>query len=161
MADKGVTATINSKDFGRAIAALPRLFASGMVEAGHKIGKLVLDTQGLRVYPSETSANRPPEPYYVRGRGTQRMSGGGVSYNDNSSEQYGSQWTVKSRPNRVTIGNSASYAPFLAGKPQARHMRAIGWKKLTVVIQERMRMIKATFQSHIGRAIRKAGFRFR
>ena len=68
MTDKGVTVTIDSKDFDRAIAALPRLFASGMVEAGQKIGRLVLDTQGLRTYPPETSANRPPEPYYVRGR---------------------------------------------------------------------------------------------
>ena len=161
MADEGIKVTVDSKDFDRAIRLLPRLFASSMVEAGQKVGKLVLETEGLRTYPPETSANQPPEPYYVRGRGTQRMSRGGVSYNDNMSEQYGSRWTVKSRPNRVTIANSASYAPFLAGRPQSRKMRSIGWKKLTVVIMERMRLIKATFQSHIGRAIRQAGFRFK
>ena len=161
MADKDVTVTVDSKDFESALRKLPRLFMSNMVEAGQKVGKHVIIQPGLKTYPPETNANNPPEPYYIRGRGTQRKSHAGVSYNDNSSEQYGSQWNVKSNPRQVRITNAASYSGWLAGKKQSRTMRRIGWKKITVVIQERMKHIRAIFQSHIGRAIRQAGFRFK
>ena len=77
MADKGVTVTIDAKEFNRAIEMLPRLFRSNMIEAGHKIANRVIMTEGLKTYPPETSANRPPTPYYIRGIGTQHKG-----YND-------------------------------------------------------------------------------
>ena len=161
MADNGVKVTVDSKDFQMAMNKLPRLFMTNMVEAGQKVGKHVIIQKGLKTYPPETSANNPPTPYYVRGRGMQRTSRAGVSYNDNSSEQYGTRWQIKSDPRKVRITNTASYSGWLAGAKQGRAMRKIGWKKIKVVITEQMKMIKAIFQSHIGRAIRQAGFRFK
>jgi hypothetical protein len=161
LADNGVKVTVDAKDFQLAMNKLPRLFMTNMVEAGQKVGKEVIMTKGLKIYPSETSANSPPTPYYIRGRGMQRTSRAGVSYNDNSSERYGTQWHVKSNSRQVKITNEASYSGWLAGAKQGKAMRRIGWKKITVVIAEKMKLIKAIFQSHIGRAIRQAGFRFK
>ncbi len=38
-------------------------------DAATLAGDKVLNTVGLRKYPPETSANHPPPPYYIRGRG--------------------------------------------------------------------------------------------
>ena len=155
-----VKATIDADKFQQALRKLPGLFRTETIIAGKQAADFVLDQKGLRTYPAETSANEPPEPYYIRGRGTQRTSRAGVSYNDNSSEQYGSQWSIKAKPMRVTIGNPASYAPFLAGdKDQARAMRRIGWQKLVVVARKSMSAIKNIYSLRIRNAIRKAGFR--
>ena len=80
-------------------------------------------------YPSQTAANQPPVPYYIRGRGTQTASG-----NLGNSEDLGQKWRgakpqIRDKGFTVAIGTNVSYAPFVqAHDRQARWMKSIGWK---------------------------------
>lgn len=87
----------------------------------------ILDnTVGLRLYPPETAANRPPTPYYIRGTGTQYKS-----RNDYKSEQLGSRWVLKETYMATEIKNTASYAPYVHGDRQSARMAKIGWVKVS------------------------------
>ena len=155
--DKGIQVKIDAKDFQKALAIAPQRIRANLVRAGREVGAKVLMTQGLKKYPPESAANRPPTPYYVRGRGMQY-----ASRNDGRSERYGTQWNVRVQPMRVILGNRASYAPYLTDEQrQAKAMRRLGWRKLISVIKERMGMIKGVYNAWIGKAIRQAGFRLK
>lgn len=105
----------------------------------------VLDTEGLRKYPPETDANRPPYPYYERGRGTWT----GPGYNTGSSERYGTRWDESVIPYGARAVNNASYAPYLAGDEQSSKMAEKGWRKLQDVAEEKREKIKDIFQGWI------------
>lgn len=105
---------------------MPPVLRTRLARAGTRYAPYLLNVQGVKTYPPQTAANFPPVPYYIRGVGMQ-----GATYNDNSSEQYGSRFTTTSAGLKTIIGNSASYAQYLAGEySQARTMARIGWKKL-------------------------------
>lgn len=113
----------------------------------------VLNTQGLRSYPPMTDKNMPPEPYYIRGRGMQYKN-----RNDGRSERYGTQFYVISSGYTTTIGNRASYAPYLAGEhDQARKMAEKGWRRLVDVVMEKMPKIRDIYQGWINRALKMIG----
>lgn len=124
-----------------------------MKYAGNDVANVVLDTEGLRKYPSLTDANRPPVPYYIRGKGTQYKR-----RNSGKSENYGKRWHVQSSYGNVKIGNSASYAPYLADEDlQAKHMASIGWRKLIDVVKEKKVEIVKVLQNWNDYIIRKLG----
>jgi len=113
----------------------------------------VLDTQGLRKYPPETDANRPPYPYYERGRGTWT----GPGYNTGSSERYGTRWDESVIPYGAKAVNNASYAPYLAGEEQSSRMAEKGWRKLGDVAEEKRGTIKKIFDGWIDRLVKNIG----
>jgi hypothetical protein len=133
-------------------------FTHGLKEsyraANNEIADMILDTEGLRKYPPETAANRPPEPYYIRGRGTQYKSG-----NDGKSEQYGTRWTkTETDYYSLAIGNTASYAIYLTDKKkQARRMALIGWRKITDVQREKWKDAAKIYWKHIWHAKKNSG----
>jgi hypothetical protein len=127
-------------------------FQAAFRGAGDEVANEILNTEGLRKYPPATSANQPPTPYYIRGRGTQY-----ASRNNGKSERYGTQFYTEPLQYGVEIGNRASYAQWLAGENQASRMGAIGWRKLHEVAQEKVGEITRIFQSWIERALKRTG----
>ena len=127
--------------------------AREMKAAGEAAAKEIIWTKGLKTYPGETAANKPPIPFYVRGVGTQTASG-----NLFNSERYGSQFYVQQKtPFTTTIGNRASYAEYLGGDKQAKAMARKGWVKLYDAANKKMPQIVEIFQSRIDRLIKKLG----
>ena len=131
----------------------PKEIVRAMSQAGHMAANEVLDTEGLRNYPASTSANQPPTPYYIRGRGTQY-----ASYNKGDSENLGKRWTVKREGYKTRIGNSASYAKYVHGDDtQAKAMAGLGWKKLYETFKDKKPQITKIYQQMTDRVIAKLG----
>lgn len=115
--------------------------------------KILLPTQGLQKYPPATGANRPPTPYYIRGRGTQYKSS-----NSGKSERLGTQWYIKRIGwGGAEIGNRASYARWVHGEEQANAMAQIGWQRLVDVAKDKMGEIQKIFEKWINFTIKKLG----
>jgi hypothetical protein len=157
MADEFLKIRIEGLD--RVISGLGKMngdLSDTLRAAGKEAGDEILNTRGLRGYPPATDANRPPTPYYVRGRGMQRGGRRIPEYNDGKSERYGTQFYIKPQGKFSTaIGNRASYAPFLGGEEQAEAMAKIGWRKLWDVAKEKIDKIEKIYQGWIDRLIRK------
>lgn len=141
----------NLDKFGKEIA-------TGFEGAGKQAAYEITRTRGLGLYPPMTAANLPPEPYYIRGRGTQY-----IKRNAGNSERFGTQLNTspsegffsKHIPGRGTIiGNRASYAKWLAGADQATHMKKIGWRKLYDVAKEKLGKVKQIYQGWVDKLIR-------
>jgi len=143
---------VGIKEVEAKLKKLGRSLNSYASQAVVQASKDVLDTEGLRKYPPETSANQPPTPYYVRGMGTQYKSG-----NKGNSEKYGTQWHVDKVPYGAKIANRSSYAQYLAGTNQSQAMAKIGWRKLVDVVMEKMPKIKSTIEAWMKKAIKDAG----
>lgn len=156
MADEYITIEVDVADLMRALEQAPREVERALKRAGLESANKILNTRGLKSYPEPTSANFPPTPYYIRGRGTQYAKG-----NKGESERYGAQWNVRYQDlnTSVTIGNRASYAKYLAGDEQARAMGKIGWKKLKEVARDMLGEIKSIYDGWIKEALRRAGLR--
>lgn len=120
----------------------------GLVEAGKEIVK----SKGIGIYPPETDANRPPTPYYIRGRGTQYKS-----HNANNSQKYGTQYHVDRVNEGAKIYNNVSYAQYVGGDKQPDYMARIGWRKLVDVAEEQRDKIKKTVLEWIRKAKADAG----
>lgn len=160
MADEIITIRVDGLD--RVMESLDRLSDSvkrDITAAGQEAATEILDSPGIRLYPPETEANRPPTPYYIRGRGTQRAGRRIPEYNDLKSEKLGTQWYVSADYGRMqtVIGNRASYAPYVHGAEQARHMATKGWRKLLDVAMEKIEWITEIYQAWIDRIIRTNG----
>ena len=141
------------EELRRALKDTPGALEQAMQPAGDEIGRTILGTEGLRRYPPTTSANQPPVPYYQRGQGTQYAGG-----NSGKSERYGTQFYVESKGYTTTIGNRASYAPYLADDElQARSMAAKGWRKLIDVARDKIDEIKRIYDAWVAYALKKAG----
>ena len=133
--------------------------ATNISAAGAEAAREILDTEGLRRYPPETEANQPGRyslsthremGYYVRGRGA--VSPSGLQYT--TSERLGTQFYVKRGRLDTTIGNRASYAPFVVGDKQARFHKARGWRTLWDVANEKIPEITRIFQQWINQTIK-------
>ena len=127
--------------------------------AGNEAGEEIIQTQGLAKYPPKTAANAPPTPYYIRGTGTQYKS-----HNRGESEDYKSQYYVKTTGMGTVIGNRASYATYLAGDKtsgsphdQAQAMKKIGWRKLIDVAKEKLTKITVIYNKWTQYTINKLG----
>jgi len=123
--------------------------------ANEAIKRVVLPTQGLQKYPPMTAANAPPEPYYIRGRGTQTLKG-----NRGNSQRLGTQWYTKAQGTGTWIGNRATYAPFVHGEDdQAKAMERIGWRKLIDVINDKMPSIVKVYQAWVDKLLKGCGLK--
>ncbi|MEM9773328.1 MAG: hypothetical protein AAF902_02025 [Chloroflexota bacterium] len=91
-------------------------------QAGQNAGEYVVAY--LSPYAPSSSANTPPAPYYVRGRGTTYASG----FNDGSSENMLQRWSVKAGSNVTHVRNTASYSGYVSGLQQTRIHERRGWK---------------------------------
>jgi hypothetical protein len=136
-----------------ALQQFPRQVQRYLKAAGSESAKLILKTEGVQKYPPADSANAPPTPYYKRGVGMQYKYG-----NNMKSEKYGTRWTVESGAYKTTIGNSASYAGYLAGDKysphqQAKVMGARGWRILREVVDEKMPQIVKIFNQYIDKLL--------
>ena len=120
--------------------------------AGGESAEEIIQTPGLGIYPAAGPGNSPPTPYYVRGQGTQYLRG-----NDGRSEKLGTQFFTDYHSNGLTIGNRASYADWVIGERQARHMAAIGWQPLHVVAQQKLSRIVAIYQKWLDKLVKDAG----
>ena len=136
-----------------ALSKFPNQIAKYVTQAGDEAAnRVILNERGLKKYPPATSANMPPTPYYIRGRGMQYKT-----YNTNSSERLGTQWYVKKAGLGTEIGNRASYARYVVGEEQALFMAPKGWRKLYEVAMEKKDKIKAVYQAWINKLIRDLG----
>lgn len=133
---------------------MPTALGQAAEYAGKEFADEILDTEGLRNYPPATAANQAPPPYYKRGVGMQYGAG-----NDMRSERYGASYRVAASGYRTEIGNSASYAPHLAGQKQARHMAALGWRKLYDVAKQKKDQAQRIYSRWIERTLKQLGFK--
>lgn len=131
-----------------AMSSLDDEISNLMAMAGKEAADVILDTEGLRNYPAAGAGNQPPAPFYVRGKGTESLSG-----NDGKSERLGTQFYMESEGLTTRVGNRASYAEFVIGENQAGRLGAIGWKRLIDVGQNKAEDIAAIFQGWIDKAI--------
>lgn len=145
--------TIEVKGLDKLIGSLdkfPQKIKKNMQAAAMEAASELLEAQGLKKYPPETAANKPPTPYYIRGRGTQYKS-----YNKGNSEKYGTKFYIKREGYGAIIGNSASYAKYLTDeKEQATHMARIGWRKLIDVAREKLPKLKTIFEKFVDKTIK-------
>jgi hypothetical protein len=139
-----------------ALRKFPKLATRYLQAAGVEAHKrVILQTPGIK-YPPMTDANRPPVPYYIRGRGTQTAHG-----NLGNSERLGTQWYTKPAGTGTWIGNRASYAQYVHGDEdeQAKAMAAIGWKRLIDVINARMPEIVKVYQAWVNKLLVACGLK--
>lgn len=137
------------KNIAKVADDLPQYVGSANLEASRE----VLDTQGLRKYPPATSANQPPVPYYIRGRGTQTAGG-----NLGNSERLGTRWqTVPYGRLGMKISNPVSYARYVHGEEQASFMAPKGWRKLIDVAREKIGTISAVYNKWMDRLVKDKG----
>lgn len=139
-----------------AFKKFPIIVRADMKAAGIEAAKkVILPTVGLQKYPPTTAANEPPEPYYIRGRGTQNKGG-----NRRNSEGLSTQWYIRQSGQMGTaIGNRASYARWVHGEEQAQAMGAIGWRKLAEVAKEKTPEIIKVFDRWILYTLKRVGLK--
>jgi len=136
-----------------AFKRFPAQVVTNIAQAGKESGEEILNTQGLRRYPPMTAANKPPTPYYIRGRGTQLKRG-----NLGNSERYGTQFYVRHTGWQTEVGNRASYAKYLADEnKQATAMANKGWRKLIDVAREKTNRIGRIYGAWVERTLREVG----
>lgn len=136
-----------------AMKRFPKVVTKNMAAAGLESLNVVLDTTGLRQYPPETAANRPPTPYYIRGRGMQYKSG-----NTGSSERYGTKWRTEVEAYTAKASNIASYAKYLADEEeQVFWARTYGWRTLIRVAREKLSQIIGIYESWVKKTIEELG----
>ena len=135
----------------------PNEIKKNMRAASVEAGKEVINTVGLQRYPADGTYNQPPEPYYIRGRGTQYKSG-----NAGNSERYGTKFYVEAYGMGAKAGNNASYAQHLAGptdNDQVRWARSHGWKSLMSAVGEKMSKIKSIFEAWVSKTLKEIGLK--
>ena len=132
---------------------------TGLEELQAKLGKLAAmqflapiikasaeELKGLAdVYPSASSANQPPAPYYKRGYGVVYASGKGKK----TSQMMNRKWLVKASGFSATVVNTASYAQYVIGDRQAWFHQARGWKLITTAAQQESPRLVARIVSAI------------
>jgi len=143
-----------------------------LVGAGKEAASNIVSQKGVKRYPPATAANQAGRmktvviggreatfraPWYKRGLGTQSPMRGGGYRSLNNSERYGTQFVIESRGSNTVIGNRASYAPFVGGEDQAKHMARIGWRKLSDVVREQMGETVRIYTAWMDRLIQEKG----
>jgi len=127
----------------------PELLIEAFNSAGDTAAKFLIEQEGLKAYPPETAANRPPVPYYIRGVGTQTAKG-----NQYNSERLGEHWTITHQGNVTTVGNiGVSYADKIHGDFQPPNIARIGWRKLSAAAEESEDEIAKIYEELVVEAI--------
>ena len=148
-----MTARIEIKGLDKLVKKINKLEQMDAVKAALKQSATILAGK-MAEYPSQTAANQPPVPYYIRGRGTQTGSG-----NLGNSEDLGQKWRgakpqIRDRGFTVAIGTNVSYAPFVQSQDrQARWMKTIGWQTDQRVLDENKDEVKEYLADAINKII--------
>ena len=137
------------RNLSRLSDEIPATFRAAAQESSDRV---ILSTVGLQEYPPASDANRPPEPYYIRGRGMQTKRG-----NLGNSERMGTRWTFRASGLTATIGNSASYSKWAHGEEQARAMEGHGWRRLLKTAQEKQAQIQKVYNAWFKRLTDRYG----
>ena len=131
-------------------------------QAGREAAKEILSTKGLKNYPSEPAGRKIPGGYlrsvgYIYADGT----------SDNSSENYGKQFTVRQRGmTQTVIGNRASYAEYLGGSREGgggqshvinKNISGGGWRILKGVAKEKINILNRIYTLWMLKALKKLG----
>ncbi len=142
------------KELSAALVKFPVVIPKNLISAGKEALAMVLDTVGIRSYPPETAANRPPIPYYIRGRGTQLKRG-----NLGNSERYGSQWQEEVEPYEARARNQVSYADAIGGEAgdQAEFASGYGWKKVFSTLKAMKADVIVIYEAWIDKTIKELG----
>ena len=140
------------KEVAAALTRFPVVIPKNLISAGKESIAMVLDTVGIRSYPPETAANRPPTPYYIRGRGTQLKRG-----NLGNSERYGSQWKEEIKPYEARAFNSTSYGGALGGENQVDWAEGYGWKKVFSTLKAMASEVVEIYEAWIDKTIKDLG----
>lgn len=140
------------KEWIAALKKFPTVLPKNMASAGLEAINMILDTVGLRAYPPETAANRPPTPYYQRGLGTVYKTGVSAT-----SENYGKKWTTEAESFLAKAKNTASYAQFLGGENQVWWASGYGWKKLFSTAKEMIPEIVKIYEAWVEKTIKELG----
>lgn len=140
------------KKLTTALKRFPVVIPKNMAAAGLEVANMILDTVGLRSYPPETAANRPPTPYYQRGLGTVYKSGVSAT-----SENYGKKWTIEAESFITKMKNTASYAQDLGGENQIWWASGYGWKKLFSTAKELTVEAVKIYEAWIEKTIKDVG----
>jgi len=137
------------------LARLAQVMPSYLVKASTEVSNELLDnTVGLRKYPPETKANRPPTPYYIRGTGMQYKS-----HNDLKSEQLGTRWNVEKYGTGARVYNTASYAEYVHGEKQNHKLAEYGWRKISDVFEKKVPTILNKIDAWINKALIAVGLK--
>lgn len=141
----------------------------GLTELQAQLGKLegaeymhqVLKAAGsmlkayIAEYPPASGANSPGQRrWYERGYGPKWTRKDGSVGGSRTSEALGRRWTVKSEPMSVTVGNNASYAPFVqSAEKQASVHKRHGWRTDEQAIAEMQPKIESMALAEIARVL--------
>jgi hypothetical protein len=153
MVDVRISIT-GAENLQASLKKLPIGIRSTFPTAHKKFGEEIINQIGVKVYPPTGPGNYPPVPYYIRGKGTQY-----ATHNAGNSEQYGKRWTSQINWQRGIFSNSASYARFLGGSPNAYRMRAIGWKSLLDAAKGKMQRAGEIYGKAVVDALIKVGLK--
>lgn len=144
---------VDMQKFLTAIKRFPTVLPKNMGAAGQEALEMILDTEGLRNYPPETAANRPPTPYYERGAGTHYKSG-----IVRTSQNYGKHWETEAEGYVAKAKNTGvDYNEFLGGENQVWWASGYGWKKLVSTAKEMIGEIVKIYQTWLDTTIEELG----
>lgn len=112
-------------------AKQPQVIRAAMKAAGAHVKSV------LSKYPPASEANDPnARRWYKRGTGSFWRVRSGEIHSRATSETLGRRWTVRAGVYDVTIGNSASYAPYVHdAEKQTWFHAARGWKNTADVAE--------------------------
>lgn len=142
----------------QAVLNEPEKLAAVLNAAGDTAAKLLLETEGLAAYPPESKANKPPEPFYIRGRGTQVKNAQGVSVNLGNSQRLGEHWSVEHDGAGVTTvaNRGVTYARYVHDdSAQRAGMARIGWRRLGATAREEEAQITAAYEEAVLQFLRE------
>lgn len=118
-----------------------------------------------KIYPPSTPANAPRQfvsggrnTWYERGWGSKWAIKAGGWHGNKSSENLMAKWTFKTtnRGLTATIGNNASYAPYVQGADeQTRAMKVIGWKDVGTIAEEEAPRVENFIRGEIQKELNK------
>jgi len=112
-------------------------------------------------YPSEGPWNQPgpyPARWYQRQFGSRWALKGGGTGGNSSSERMQKLWVITQKgPWQVSVGNRASYAPYVMGEEQRSYHEAHGWKKLKEIGAEESRKGPRIMEEELEKSIQEHG----
>ena len=146
----------------KSFAEIPKSMQKYMVYAGRESADIVLDTQGIRIYPP--SGPKPAMPMTDKQRRGffAKLHSGEIEVpyrrgQSPGSEKFGTNWHITEKRYGVKATNRASYAELLVGDDQAGYMARIGWRKLSEVGEEKQDKVTGIFQKWVDLLIKNAG----
>ena len=148
-----MTARIEIKGLDKLVKKINTLQKMDALKAALKNAAYMLAGE-MAEYPPETAANRPPTPFYIRGRGLQTASGNLFNSGNIANSWERAKPTIRNKGFTVAIGSNVSYVRFVqAHDKQARWMKDIGWQTDQQVLDDNKNEVKAELADAINKII--------